>query len=131
MKRIILISAAVIFASNLVHADVASEMLAKFQQQGTQANAQAGESLWNKTFIDHKTAQQRSCTSCHGNNLSHPGEHAKTGKAIEPMAPSVNSQRLTERKKINKWFKRNCKWTIGRECTDQEKADLLSFLSTL
>jgi len=131
MKRIILISAAMIFTSNLVHADVADEMLAKFQQQGIQANAQAGESLWNKTFTDHKTAQQRSCTSCHGNNLNHPGEHAKTGKAIKPMAPSVNSQRLTERKKINKWFKRNCKWTIGRECTDQEKADLLSFLSTL
>jgi hypothetical protein len=52
----------------------------------------------------------------------------KTGKRIEPMAVSVNPQRLGDMAKIEKWFRRNCKWTLGRACTAQEKGDLLSFL---
>ncbi len=130
MRRfpIILISAAIFFTSHVVVADVANEMLAEFQQQGIQADASAGKRLWSAVFVDKKTAQQRSCATCHGDHPGKSGKHAKTGKLIEPMAPSVNGERLTERKKINKWFKRNCKWTIGRECTAQEKADFLTFL---
>jgi len=130
MRRIsiILISSVIFFSSQVAVADVASEMLAEFQQQGVQADAAAGERLWSAVFVDKKTAQQRSCTTCHGEHPGLRGKHAKTGKLIEPMAPSVNGERLTERKKINKWFKRNCKWTIGRECTAQEKADFLTFL---
>ena len=45
------------------------------------------------------------------------------------MARSVNPERLTEVKKLNKWFLRNCKWTYGRECTAQEKGDILVWLS--
>lgn len=45
------------------------------------------------------------------------------------MAASVNPKRYTKMKKINKWFKRNCKWTLGRECTNQEKGDILKYLS--
>jgi len=52
-----------------------------------------------------------------------------TGIALyDPMAPCVNPKRLTERRQAEKWFKRNCKWTLGRACTAQEKGDLLSFL---
>ena len=47
------------------------------------------------------------------------------------MAPSVNAARLSSRKQIEKWFKRNCKWTLGRECSAQEKGDLLAYLKTL
>ncbi|MCH7815481.1 MAG: DUF1924 domain-containing protein [Proteobacteria bacterium] len=71
----------------------------------------------------------RSCTTCHGESLFTAGSHERTGKLIEPMAPSVNSERLTSRRKINKWFLRNCKWTFGRECTVQEKGDILFWLS--
>ncbi|MCW8907187.1 MAG: DUF1924 domain-containing protein, partial [Sedimenticola sp.] len=53
------------------------------------------------------------------------------GKAIEPMAPTVNPKRLTEVKQIKKWFVRNCKWTLGRECTAQEKGDFLAYLKNL
>ncbi|MFK5970948.1 MAG: DUF1924 domain-containing protein [Candidatus Marithrix sp.] len=31
---------------------------------------------------------------------------------------------------IRKWFKRNCKWTLGRECNAQEKGDILKFIQT-
>jgi hypothetical protein len=44
------------------------------------------------------------------------------------MAPSVNSERLTDPKFIEKWFRRNCIQTLGRECTPQEKGDVLTYL---
>jgi len=49
------------------------------------------------------------------------------------MSPSVNPDRLTDSKKVNKWFKRNCKWTLGRECTAQEKSNffLIKYVSKL
>jgi hypothetical protein len=131
MKKRILVSAVMIFVSHMSMAGVVDQMQAEFEQQSMPANPQAGKTLWHKRFTDVKSGQQRSCTSCHGDDLNKPGKHAKTGKVIEPMATTVNPQRFTERKKINKWFKRNCKWTLGRECTAREKADLLAFLKTL
>ncbi len=55
--------------------------------------------------------------------------HARTGKRIEPMDPRVTPDRYPNPTKVEKWFLRNCKWTWGRECTPQEKGDLLSFLN--
>ncbi len=52
----------------------------------------------------------------------------RTGKAIEPLAPSVNPKRLSDTAKVEKWFTRNCKWTVGRACAPQEKGDVLSFI---
>lgn len=44
------------------------------------------------------------------------------------MATSVNPQRLTDSAKIEKWFARNCKFTLGRECSAQEKGNMLVWL---
>jgi len=49
---------------------------------------------------------------------------------IDPMALSVNPERYTDPDKIEKWFLRNCKWTLGRECTAQEKGDVLTYLGS-
>jgi len=87
-------------------------------------SAEGGFRAWYREAPDG-----RSCTSCHGESLRVQGRHQKTGKLIEPMARSVNPKRLTEQKKIAKWFLRNCKWTYGRECTAQEKGDILVWLS--
>lgn len=86
-------------------------------------SAEAGAALWVKDF------DGRSCTSCHTDSLFTRGRHERTGKIIEPMAASANPDRYTKRKKMNKWFLRNCKWTIGRECTAQEKGDVLLWLT--
>jgi hypothetical protein len=105
------------------------ELQARYLSQGAvQFDAAAGAALWQREFTPAASAQQRSCSLCHTGQLRQPGKHAKTGKAIEAMAPSINPQRLTDKGKIEKWFKRNCKWTLGRECTPQEKGDLLSFI---
>jgi len=91
-------------------------------------DAERGKEFWlKKTPADD--GKMRDCTVCHGEKLSVSGKHVKTGKVIDPMAPSANKERYTDRKKVEKWFKRNCKWTIGRECTAQEKGDVLKYLS--
>ena len=57
-----------------------------------------------------------------------PGRHAATGKPIGPLAPAFNPQRFTDPAKVEKWFRRNCKDVMSRECTAAEKADILSWL---
>lgn len=44
------------------------------------------------------------------------------------MAPSVNPMRLTDIDDMKKWLLRNCKSTLGRECTAQEKGNVLTWL---
>lgn len=96
-----------------------------YQQQGiSQMDANKGKQLW---YLD---AEGRSCTNCHGNKPANSGKHVKTRKLIKPMALSINPERYQNDKKIEKWFLRNCKWTFGRECSLQEKADILTWLSS-
>jgi len=91
--------------------------------------ADSGEKLWNQT--QNISGQPRSCASCHTSNPRQAGKHFRTGKPIKPMAPSVNPDRFADPKKVSKWFKRNCKWTLGRECTEQEKGDISRYLKSI
>lgn len=110
-------------------ADVVDTLLESYRQAGAgEFSAAQGEQRWHQQNPQAKDGEARACDLCHGNDLKLPGKHATTSKTIEPMAPSANPQRLTDEKKIEKWFKRNCKWTLGRECTPQEKGDFLVFL---
>lgn len=133
MKRgnyVVLLIATLIYLPQL-HAGVVDNMLTEYQSKGATApSSQRGQDMWHKEHRSAKDGKMRSCTTCHTKNLKVAGKHIKTGKRIDPLAPSVNNERLTERKKIEKWFKRNCKWTLGRECTVQEKSDFLSFIRT-
>jgi hypothetical protein len=52
----------------------------------------------------------------------------RTAKVIAPLAPAANPQRFTDPGKAEKWFRRNCKDVLTRECSAAEKADLLAFL---
>lgn len=133
MKRKLLVVTALIFAMPLyAQADAVSELQVNYQAKGAGSfSADAGEALWNKSFKDAKSGKERNCTTCHTTDLAKSGKHVRTGKVIKPMAPSVNPKRFTEVKKIKKWFVRNCKWTLGRECTAQEKGDVLAFLKSL
>ncbi|MGB5405963.1 MAG: DUF1924 domain-containing protein [Thiogranum sp.] len=90
----------------------------------------AGRSAWTHEHHSSSGVDTRSCASCHGTDLTQPGRHVKTGKPIEPMAFSVNPARLTDPQKAEKWFRRNCRWTLGRECTPQEKGDFIQFMTT-
>ena len=115
--------AALLLPGPVLANSVLVEMLAEWQADAEQPfTAAAGENLW---FVEQ---DGRSCTLCHTDSVHTEGRHQRTGKVIEPMAPSVNPERYTDRKKINKWLLRNCKWTFGRECTAQEKGDVLTWL---
>ncbi|MCU7931323.1 MAG: DUF1924 domain-containing protein [Candidatus Thiodiazotropha sp. (ex Codakia rugifera)] len=105
------------------------ELIDQYQAKGAGPfTAEQGGVAWDRTVVHAKSSQIRRCSDCHGADLTKVGRHAKTGKRIEPMAPSVNPQRFKDPKKIEKWFKRNCKWTWGRVCTAQEKGDFLRYL---
>ncbi|TCT19193.1 DUF1924 domain-containing protein [Thiobaca trueperi] len=94
------------------------------------ADAAAGKAGWSKEYPQSDGSPARSCVTCHGKDLTQPGRQANTGKVIEPLAPSVNPKRLTDQAKIEKWLLRNCKWTLGRECTATEKADFVAYIKT-
>ncbi len=114
------------FGHALADNTTVNQLLQDYARQGAAtANASQGQQLWQQTFTQNG---ERSCATCHTKDLTQNGKHVKTRKLIKPMSPSVNPERLSNIKKVNKWFKRNCKWTLGRECTAQEKSDLLVYI---
>lgn len=132
MKTNILIMALLIsLPLCVVQADTktVNKLLQAYATQGAiNADTEQGKQLWQKIFKGNDEFSERSCTSCHTQDLTATGKHVKTNKEIKPMAPSINPERLSDSKKIEKWFKRNCKWTLGRECTVQEKANFLLYI---
>jgi rubredoxin len=104
-----------------------AELLAGYTAQaGQPANAARGE-----TFFKASHGQEWQCPSCHGKSPMVGGRHASTDKTIEPLAPAANPKRFTDSAKVEKWFRRNCKDVLARECTAVEKADVLAWLMTL
>jgi mono/diheme cytochrome c family protein len=89
-------------------------------------SAQRGEQ-----FFKSRHGSDWSCASCHTDNPVAGGKHAQTGKRIEPLAPAANAVRFTNAAKAEKWFRRNCNDVLGRECTAQEKGDVLAWLMTV
>ena len=93
---------------------------------GASPSAQRGEQFFNATH-----GGDWSCATCHGNPPTRPGVHASTGKPIAPLAPAFNPERFTNAGTVEKWFKRNCKDVLKRECSAAEKADVMSYVLQL
>lgn len=100
----------------------------KLYKSWSNAKTVTGDANKGKELWDYELIPGKSCKSCHGSDLSKAGSHVKTNKTIKPLSPSVNSKRLTKIKKINKWLKRNCKFTYKRECTPEEKISFIEFI---
>lgn len=133
LTRTILLSLGLTLSGAALAATAVDELLSTYRQQGAaNFSAAAGKRFWNQTTPHAGTANtERSCASCHTSDVRQEGKHAVTGKTIKPLAPSVTGRRLTNPTKIRKWLKRNCLWTRGRECTPQEKGDVLTYLKDL
>lgn len=97
-------------------------------QRWQQAAGQSGDALRGQIFFTQRHGGEWSCATCHGQVPTREGKHASTGKPISPLAPSAHAERLTDSAKVDKWFKRNCKDVLSRECTALEKADVLAYL---
>lgn len=93
---------------------------------GRPGNATQGEELFNQ-----KHGDAWSCASCHNSPPTTTGKHASTSKPIKPLAPALNAEAFTDTAKIDKWFKRNCRDVMKRECTPAEKADVMAYLLSL
>ena len=96
-----------------------------------QGAADAGSAARGERFFKSTHGNDWSCASCHTGNPLQAGKHAKTGKAIAPLAPTANPERFTDAAKVEKWFKRNCNDVLGRACTEQEKGDIRQYLMSL
>ncbi len=105
----------------LAKAKAAGESIAAF-------SAARGEALYHSR--NAVTADAPSCSTCHTDSPLNAGQ-TRAGKAIEPMAVSASSARFTDIDKTEKWFTRNCKTVLGRDCSLQEKGDFITYLSGL
>lgn len=122
--------AAIGLLAGTAHAGAMEDLLARYKSEGAgEFSAERGAAMWTQLARDPESGKEISCATCHMQDLRKPGKHEKTGKLIEPLAPSANPKRLTDVAHIEKWFTRNCKGTWGRLCTPQEKGDFLMFMS--
>lgn len=113
-------------------AEPARDMLARYTAEagsGFSPSADRGRQFYHRQF--GASADMPACASCHTDRPSVQGQHAITGKRIAPLAPGANPERFTRADKTEKWFRRNCKEVVGRECTAAEKGDVLAFLLSL
>jgi hypothetical protein len=111
-------------------------VLALYEEQAVAADsafagfsADRGKALYASSNAGG-SADTPSCTSCHTASPLKAGL-TRAGKVIEAMAVSVSPTRYTDMAKTEKWFARNCKSVLGRECSPQEKGDFITYLSGL
>lgn len=113
----------------LARAATPAELLAGYRAAagaGFVASAARGAEFYSRQFAH--SAQMPACASCHMEKPTQSGRHVVTNKAIKPLAPAVNAERFTDPAKVEKWFGRNCKEVVGRECSAAEKADFVAFM---
>lgn len=100
----------------------------------------AGKALFNADFTGRQGAKGKAetpkCQTCHDGDPRKSGQ-TRTGKPIGPMAvsagyrdPRSGQPRYVDDRKREKWFMRNCTGVLGRECTNQEKADFLAYMAS-
>jgi mono/diheme cytochrome c family protein len=98
-------------------------------EAGVAASPENGQALFMATHSGGKP-DTPSCTTCHSADPTKGGQ-ARTGKPIDPLSPTANPERFTNTKFVEKWFGRNCNSVLGRDCSAQEKADIIAWLMSL
>lgn len=128
--RFHVLAAALVAMAAAAAAETPAEFLATYERE-----ARAASPSWTgfsadrgRQFFQQTHGNDWSCASCHTDDPRAEGSHARTGKPIAPLAPGANPERFTSAAKVDKWFRRNCNDVLGRECTAQEKGDVLTWL---
>jgi len=114
-------------------AEQPQDFITTFAAQAKEDNAAFSnfDASRGEQFFKSRHGGDWSCSTCHTENPTAVGKHTVTKKDIKPMAPAANPERFTNTAKVEKWFKRNCKDVLKRECTAQEKGDVLTYLLSL
>jgi hypothetical protein len=103
------------------------EVVAKLENPSFSGfSADRGASFFRTEHI-HSDGKKVSCSTCHTSDPRNQGK-TRANKVIEPMATIVNPQRFTDEVKVEKWFGRNCKDVLERNCSAQEKGDYIQYL---
>jgi mono/diheme cytochrome c family protein len=92
---------------------------------GSPPSAERGEKLFNSK---NKGGTFESCADCHTAVPTQAGRDLLAEKSMPALAPAANAKRLTDAYRVETAFRLNCKDVMSRECTAQEKADVLSWL---
>lgn len=128
---LVLVAALVAFSAP-ARAATPMELLRGYEASARASSpAYAGASAERGSRLFRTPQGEWSCASCHGETPTGPGRHARTAKTIQPLAPAANPERFTDAAQVEKWFRRNCGDVLKRECTAQEKGDILAWLVTL
>ena len=91
--------------------------------------AAAGRAFYTKKVMVND--KDLSCSTCHTDSPAQTGKHPDTGKPIQPLAPSANASRFSDRQKSEKNFTQHCLDLYGKNCTAQEKGDFITYLLTV
>lgn len=121
----------VLLAPALLHAGPAELQAGYAAQVRSGGGAGTFDAVRGQQFFNSTHGGEWSCSSCHTRDPRQSGRHAVTGKTIAPMAPAVNPERFARADKVEKWFRRNCRDVVSRECTAQEKGDVMAYLMSL
>ena len=127
MHATVCLLGSLLMTCGIAHAQVtnARELLAAYTKQaGGSASAERGEAFFTRKF----GRDFDSCAACHGALPLKAGKDLVSEKAIAALAPAVSPQRFTDKAKVEYRFMQNCKDVVGRDCSAQEKADVLSWL---
>jgi hypothetical protein len=125
-KGLLLVLMAAVAQVNAQATTAAQLQLTYQAAAGSPAQADRG-----RAFFVNRHGGEWSCASCHGQVPTGAGRHAVTAKPIDPLAPAFNPKAFTDERRVEKWFRRNCKDVVQRECTPAEKADVLAWLQSL
>lgn len=124
--------AAAIASAPLAHAEGVTDLRDTYAMQARSRDASYVPSAERgRRFFTGRHGADWSCSTCHTADPRNDGRHATTGRTIGPLAPAANPLRLTNGRKVEKWFTRNCRDVVARECTPGEKADVLAWLASV
>jgi cytochrome b len=111
---------------------VAADLLRGWEAQArrerpafTGFSAEEGKRIYLAEHV--QDGQKVSCSTCHTASPRSQGR-SPVGKVVDPLSPAVNPDRFTNPADVEKWFKRNCKQVLGRECTAEEKGHFTTFV---
>ena len=127
-----LAAAFVLAAVTQAHAGPAQDRIISHFRQLAGSGASFSAARGKAFFLARHTGGKPdtpSCTTCHTRSPSKSGK-TRAGKTIAPMALSKSPKRFSDLKKVEKWFRRNCRSVLGRECTALEKGDFLTFMTS-
>jgi hypothetical protein len=122
MGRTLTLTTLALLAGAAAQAQTPADQLRALEAQARSGNpAFAGFSEQRgASFFRTTQGGDWSCATCHTDDPRRAGKHT-----------AANPARFTDAAKTDKWFRRNCKDVLKRECSAQEKGDVVAYLLTL